>query len=271
MAMVIHGLYFYLIENFGVATAMLKPTWSLITHVYFTVASDLLIRIIFGKRVWTLSHSYVLTAGIASASLACAATGIIFVSKAFHLKGGFADFHLISVYLYTSLATGVAADLLIAISLCVGLMRTRTGFKRTDSLVNILMAYSINTSLLTTVCSIGCFITYAIWPQKLIFLGIYFCLSKLYFNSLLAALNARQILRDKMTGLSTTPTSITAGNTSDAQFRHRSAVYGKPDSEYYELESGNSLNSPGMARKIVVSIDRHVAIEEDKTSVGMAL
>ncbi|KAF4618494.1 hypothetical protein D9613_010036 [Agrocybe pediades] len=37
--------------------------------------------------------------------------------------------------------------------------------------------------------------TYAIWPQRFIFMGLYFALSKLYVNSLLASLNARTVFR----------------------------------------------------------------------------
>ena len=74
--------------------------------------------------------------------------------------------------LYSSLGAGVIADCLIAISLCVWLLRIRTGFKRykflatvsevvysrsqcrTDSLLNVLMLYSINTGMVTRYVSI---------------------------------------------------------------------------------------------------------------------
>lgn len=263
LAMIIHGLYFYLIQSFGNASAMLKPTWSLLIHVYFTIVSDLLIRSVFGKRVWTLSRSYVLTGGIVITTIACAVTGTIFTTKAFS-AGGYANFGPISGFLYGSLGSGVAVDVLIAASLCVGLSKTRTGFKGTDNLVNILMAYAVNTSLLTTLCSIGCLITYAIWPEKLTFLGIYFCLSKLYLNSLLAALNARQSLREKIAGLSTNPTSMTAAM-SDTQMQgiRSTGIYHKE--EYYELESSTPVTP---TTKVVVNIDRHVSVSDQKTSFG---
>src|SRR5277367_2382203 len=68
---------------------------------------------------------------------------------------------------YSSLAAAVACDSLIAVSLCVLLVRSRTGYKRsvlvffihccchsflrsrTDSLLTVLMLYSINTTLIT--------------------------------------------------------------------------------------------------------------------------
>ncbi|KAH9474978.1 hypothetical protein JR316_0012077 [Psilocybe cubensis] len=68
------------------------------------------------------------------------------------------------------------------------------GIKRTDSILKIMMAFSINTGLLTSICAVACLVTYAIWPQRFIFMGLYFALSKLYVNSLLASLNARHSL-----------------------------------------------------------------------------
>jgi len=124
-------------------------------------------------------------------------TGFIFASKAFIL-GTFKNFAQISYLLYVALGGGVTADILIAVSLCIALSRSRTGLKKTESVINVMMMYTINTSLLTTICSGACFITYAVWPDALTFISIFYSLAKLYFNSLLATLNSRDILLEKL-------------------------------------------------------------------------
>ena len=70
-------------------------------------------------------------------------------------------------------------------------------------------------SPLLRICSAACFITYAIWPNALTFLGIYYSLGKreycvffrcyithshraVFFNSLLATLNGRDALLEKL-------------------------------------------------------------------------
>lgn len=58
-----------------------------------------------------------------------------------------------------------------------------------------------------------------------------------YFNSLLAALNARQSLREKIAGLTTAPTSVTAVSGLDGQVRSYNRPFDKLHSEFYELES----------------------------------
>ncbi|KAF8997065.1 hypothetical protein BDQ17DRAFT_1411527 [Cyathus striatus] len=44
----------------------------------------------------------------------------------------------------------------------------------------------------------ACFITYLIWPHNFVFMGIFFVLGTAYYNSLLASLNARPALREKL-------------------------------------------------------------------------
>ena len=55
--------------------------------------------------------------------------------------------HLATQYLlYTSLGSGVVADAFIAVSMCVLLSQSRTGVRNTDSVIDTLMMYTINTS-----------------------------------------------------------------------------------------------------------------------------
>ncbi|GLB40667.1 hypothetical protein LshimejAT787_0805380 [Lyophyllum shimeji] len=244
LAFVTHGLYFYLVSNFGNLTALVYPTWSILVRhavsdwridhidtwrraeIYLTCVSDFIIRCIFGRRVWMMTgRSKVLAACVAATSLSTFVTGFAFATRAFSVKT-FENFAKISYFLYTALGSGVAADLLIAGSLCISLSRSRIGFKKTDSLVNLLMMYAINTSLLTTVCSAACFITYAIWPKEFTFIGIYFSLPKLYLNSLLAMLNSREALSEKISGVSdiTTDLSSTRHTTKSSNTRHGQSI-----------------------------------------------
>ncbi|KDR84512.1 hypothetical protein GALMADRAFT_220238 [Galerina marginata CBS 339.88] len=83
-------------------------------------------------------------------------------------------------------------------------------------MVTTLMAFSINTG---NFCAIACLVTYALWPQRFIFMGLYFALSKLHINALLASLNARSTLLSHSYGMSTvstsTPVTLTTNPTDD--------------------------------------------------------
>ncbi|KAF8896690.1 hypothetical protein BD779DRAFT_603028 [Infundibulicybe gibba] len=221
LAFVSHALYYYMISKYGILAALASPTWSILAQVYTTCISDLIARWIFGRRAWLMTgRSPLLAFCIAIPSLLTCATGIAFTSKAF-IAQTFASFSSISYLLYISLGSGVVADAIIAATLCYTLKKNRTGFQKTDTIVNTLMIYTINTSLLTTLCSLACFTTYTIWPQEFTFIGIYFVLSKLYLNSLLATLNSRESLHSQAAGvvsdipiglsnISSTPTTSTS-------------------------------------------------------------
>ncbi|PPR02686.1 hypothetical protein CVT24_002108 [Panaeolus cyanescens] len=165
LALVTEGLYYYLITNYANPIVLADPHWTFLVVV----------------------------------AVATISAGTAFAIMAFHGKT-FAFFSQISYLMYMALGSAVAADILIATSLCYSLSKTRTGYKQTDSVVNVLMMYVINSSLLTTVCALGCLVAYAIWPNTFAFIGIYFCLSKLFLNSLLAMLNGRDALKSRVRG-----------------------------------------------------------------------
>jgi len=195
LALVSHVLYFFLVTNFTNLAVITQVTWSLSVHVIVTTVSDFVVRSFFARRVWILSRqNWLLASGAAICAFVTFVTGIGFAAKSFTFSSTlqFAD---IAWVLYLSLGSGVVADVWVAASLCWYLNKSRTGFKATDSTINVLMAYIINTGLLTSVCAAGCFVTYAAMPRNYVFIGFYFILSKLYFNSLLATLNARDKIR----------------------------------------------------------------------------
>ncbi|KAH8110200.1 hypothetical protein DFH11DRAFT_1622820 [Phellopilus nigrolimitatus] len=198
LALISHVLYFYLVTNFTNLLIITDPTWSLCLHVAVTTVSDFIVRSYYTRRVWMLSKkNWFLTLGCATFTFVTFVSGMGFCIKIFSYTSTL-QFTQISWVLYTSLGSGVAADLWVAISLCYFLMKNRTGFKSTDTKISILMVYIINTGLLTSMCAVCCFVSFAVMPHNYIFIGFYFSLSKLYFNSLLATLNARDKLRDSL-------------------------------------------------------------------------
>ncbi|KAJ3489968.1 hypothetical protein NLI96_g1739 [Meripilus lineatus] len=75
----------------------------------------------------------------------------------------------------------------------------------TKSVVRTLIVYSINFGALTSVAALACLITFIAPQGGMVYLGIFFVLPKLYLNSLLATLNARQSLWSQLTSNSDGP------------------------------------------------------------------
>jgi len=60
------------------------------------------------------------------------------------------------------------------------------------------MTYAINTCLMMTIVSVAALIMFTVQPNALIYVGILYLHSKLHFNSLLATLNSREALLEKL-------------------------------------------------------------------------
>ncbi|KAJ7156813.1 hypothetical protein C8R43DRAFT_1125394 [Mycena crocata] len=101
-------------------------------------------------------------------------------------------------------ALAASGDVLIASILCFLLLRSRTGFKRSDSMIKKLVLFFVNTTLITSLFAIASLISITVAPTTFIYILFFFCMGRLYSNSLLAILNARHIIVPTDDGILTT-------------------------------------------------------------------
>jgi len=99
---------------------------------------------------------------------------------------------------YATFCSRALVDITIAAVLCFILWKSRTDFQRTNSLVRILMLYTINTGTLTASVAIIVVATFAALPNTFVSFSAAVLLPKLMLNSLLAFLNSRESLRKKV-------------------------------------------------------------------------
>ncbi|TBU38564.1 hypothetical protein BD309DRAFT_874100 [Dichomitus squalens] len=88
----------------------------------------------------------------------------------------------------------MGADLTITGSLVYILGHFRTGFKRTDARLDLLIAYALSTGLFTCLFHVLNVIASAVWQRNLIWMVPTSVLFKLYANNFLVALNSRKAL-----------------------------------------------------------------------------
>ncbi|ESK91090.1 hypothetical protein Moror_9590 [Moniliophthora roreri MCA 2997] len=194
-----HILYFYLVSNYINPLAIMVPIWSVIIHVAVTSVSNFIIRSLFARRAYRLGKNIPSTIWIVAVSLTDLVVGLLITIKAFGIST-YLELDTLSSLMYLNFAAGTTSDLSVALVLCYLLWKSKTGFTRTDSLIKMLMAYTINTGLIVAIDAALGMICYAVMPNNFIFLGFYLLLSKLYLNSYLASLNARDSLREKSNG-----------------------------------------------------------------------
>ncbi|TDL20314.1 hypothetical protein BD410DRAFT_377452 [Rickenella mellea] len=198
MAFIGHTVYYYMVDNFLNPFSLISPTWSFKSNIILTHISDAFIRSIFAWRIWILSGgNWKLLSSVITLAMIDLVGGLGFGIKTYFYTT-FADFHRLAWVIYATLGINGLADLWTAASLCYCLNKSRSGIKRTDSMISTLMLYCINTGLLTSVFSIGCLVSYATMPTNFVFIAFYAQLPKLYLNALLATLNARDAMRERI-------------------------------------------------------------------------
>ncbi|KAJ3824267.1 hypothetical protein F5880DRAFT_407776 [Lentinula raphanica] len=85
------------------------------------------------------------------------------------------------------IGSAAAADVIIAGSLCFYLSKSRTGYKKTDSLISTLIVYSLTTGLITSLIGVVIVVTFATMPNDYVWLAFFWIDGKCYVNSCLAA------------------------------------------------------------------------------------
>lgn len=197
-----HILYHYCILNYANLTGLLQAntTWSLILQLTIGATVGAIVKVYFAFRVWRFSSRNIWITGlILLLTLGQLGLATAFTIEAFKLPNVFAV-HELRTLGTVSLGTGVATDVVTAIALCYFLNRLRTGLKSSDSLVNNLCAYAINTGVLTSTVSVATLVLYnGVGGLNLYFVATYFILSKLYAISFMATLNTRRTIRGRGT------------------------------------------------------------------------
>ncbi|KAH9080266.1 hypothetical protein EDB83DRAFT_2513186 [Lactarius deliciosus] len=210
-----HIVWFYLVENFGSSLVFLRPpVWTLSAQTLLGSLIGTIVKICFGMRVWKFSRgNYLVTGLIISMAVAQFATAIVYTLRTFHLLVAQAD--QIKTIGSAALSLGMVTDVFTAASLSYFLHKMRTGFKRSDTLINRLIIYSVNTGALTSVFSAAVLASYNLMPSNLIYIALYFVLSKLFANSCVGTLNTRRFIHGRGTDReeATIPTFLMVANT----------------------------------------------------------
>ncbi|KAJ7266399.1 hypothetical protein B0H12DRAFT_1321017 [Mycena haematopus] len=226
-----HVLYYWVITNYANPAVLAVSVWSfnigiLVTNTIVLIVELFLARRVFIRRPPSLSMDFFFsdTVVLPVSNRNYLLTGIIvllsFTYFGFEMAVQVRTFQLKKLELFfefqwiasVGLACASAADLIIAVSLSYYLWKSRTGIKKTDSIVNMLILYAMNTGLLTGICVLIDMICFLTMPSNLVHIAFNIVVGKLYTNSLLATLNFRDTIRSNATNantwsLSTMPTA----------------------------------------------------------------
>ncbi|KAJ7228989.1 hypothetical protein GGX14DRAFT_692836 [Mycena pura] len=194
-ALISHTVYWYIITNYNNPEALSRLVWSILLEVLFNGLIGLIVQAFLTMRVWRMSNrNKALTAIVALLVVAEFGCSVAFTVESMKL-GTWKELGELKGLSMTVNVLGAVSDFVIAVILVFYLRRSRTGFKKSDTMITKLIVFSVSTGLLTSVCAIASLVSIIIWGQTLIYVAFYFSLGRLYFNSVLATLNARKDIR----------------------------------------------------------------------------
>ncbi|RPD58937.1 hypothetical protein L226DRAFT_536498 [Lentinus tigrinus ALCF2SS1-7] len=214
-ALVMHTCYFYLITNyFNPVVLLSSPVWSLKILPVPASLSAVITQAFFARRIYLVNRKFRPVAVLAVLLMLSFCGCFIALTGMGWNKPTMAEFLDLSWLASTASGLIMAADLMMTIVLIWFLRRNHTGVTRTDSLLDMLILYAISSGLLICVFNVLNVVSSLLWPDNMIFTAVCFILTKLYSNTFLVSLNARQSLVVDRGGIvnETTPFSPTIVN-----------------------------------------------------------
>jgi len=221
-----HVLYYFAVTGYGQPLTLIHPPKSFGFDCLLTVMLRVVVQLYFSYRIWKLTKKLILPLISVVLSVVALVFGLIIASNAITLTSVPELEAKIEWLLPASLSFSAAIDVYIAVTLVVWLTVQRTrAIKSTSRVLDKLIAWSIQTGVLTSITAIVLVIIFVTMRNNYIWLTFYAFLPKLYSNSLLSILNGRLALRDMRGGV--VEMSISIGGDYDSNRRNRSPISGR--------------------------------------------
>ncbi|RDX52352.1 hypothetical protein OH76DRAFT_1480931 [Lentinus brumalis] len=193
-ALNIHTCYYYMVTNYFNPTVLGgNPVWSLKILIVPACLSAIVAEAFFARRVWLVGPQYrplvVIAVTLELGFLAC----FLLILRRWNAP---TTAEYLQDYWLPALGSGFIGigDIMMTAVLSHVLHNSRTGIKRTNWTIDVLIRYTLTTGLLICIFEVINIILSVLFPSKLIFIPISIILTKISANSFLAALNTRNWL-----------------------------------------------------------------------------
>ncbi|KAI0709646.1 hypothetical protein C8T65DRAFT_739826 [Cerioporus squamosus] len=189
-----HTCYYYLVTNYFSATPLLAPVWSLKFLPVPGAAATVITQFFFARRIYRIDTRFRPIAVFAGSLVVAAAGCYIAMTGVGWYAPNTEKF--VQHSLLPSVGAGMLliGDGLLTSTLIIFLRRNRTGVTRTDSMLDTIVMYTVSSGLIICIANTLTLTFTIAFPDDLIYAAMSLVLAKLYSNSFLVSLNARQSL-----------------------------------------------------------------------------
>ncbi|KAG6837317.1 hypothetical protein H0H93_011412 [Arthromyces matolae] len=182
------------VTNYANPANLAFVSWTIPFTACATSLAAILTQFFLGHRVWILTKNVVFVSMIGL----CSVVGFIFGIYA-GVRSGIihevAHFGPLKPFVICWLGFQTAADLLITFVLSAVLSRSRTGFRKTDTIINRLIRGAIQTGLFASIFALADLFSFVLHGDTNLYAMFAFPIGRIYTNTLLDTLNARVELK----------------------------------------------------------------------------
>ncbi|THV00052.1 hypothetical protein K435DRAFT_719304 [Dendrothele bispora CBS 962.96] len=210
-------LHQYLISNFGDLMVFANISKASLIEYLITLIVVLCVEVFFASRVWIIGKvHWIVPVSMVVTALAGTGAGIAsmigqFQNDSLLIYNG----NMQKLEVGWSGSLSAVSDIIATAALSWSLSSSKTGIKRTDTLLQKLFQYTITRGLLVTIDQTIFVIIFLTDPEKLWWTPFHYSLSKVYVITMIAMLNARDILKKNDTLINIiTDSDMNIGNNS---------------------------------------------------------
>ncbi|TBU52530.1 hypothetical protein BD310DRAFT_970774 [Dichomitus squalens] len=190
----IHLCYYHLVKNYFNPVALGNDTWSLRLLAPLSSVSMLACQGFYTRRVFIFDSRYRIIVA-ATIVLLLAETGFMIALSVKAYEGRqMQDFLHLTWIVSAVYGLAMAIDSILTGTLIIYLLGSRTGTKRTDTMVQTLIVYTVNTGLVTSIVAMLSFVFGIIMPGNLVYFAMGIVATKRSCCSLSMKLNSRRSL-----------------------------------------------------------------------------
>ncbi|EMD32063.1 hypothetical protein CERSUDRAFT_126979 [Gelatoporia subvermispora B] len=194
----VYMLWFYIVSNFSNPGVLASVPWPYIATPIFIVCTSGPVQHFFAFRIRQLSRSWPLFVGLAILSNVSSGFGLANAISGFVNSANVQSFHKLVPLVDTWLTLATACDGLIAMLLLYYLNKSRTGFKRTDTIITRIIHSCVETSLLNSLICLTDLIIFTKFQNTNYNVLLALPMGRVYSSTLLAMLNSRMATREEL-------------------------------------------------------------------------
>ncbi|KAH9896103.1 hypothetical protein C8Q73DRAFT_789887 [Cubamyces lactineus] len=184
-ALCIHTCYYYLVQGEAIPSYLNDGVWSLRLIGPMSLLIVLLVQGFYFRRIYTIGMPAYILVSVACLMLGAAASALFMAVNSFIIPS-FAEWAHYTWLSAVPFGFILATDAILTGSLIYWLHRSRTGFQDTDSLLNVLIVYTINTGLLTSTLGLLCLVFALARPMDFAYIALNMPTTNCYTNSMFA-------------------------------------------------------------------------------------